>query len=30
MAKTGTLANPEVLENVPGHLIPILEREFDY
>jgi sulfite reductase (ferredoxin) len=29
MAKTGTLDNPEVLENVPGHVIPILEREFD-
>jgi sulfite reductase beta subunit-like hemoprotein len=29
MAKTGTLENPEVLENVPGHIIPILEREFD-
>src|SRR5215213_3897335 len=27
--KTGSLANPEVLENVPGHLIPIIEREFD-
>jgi sulfite reductase (ferredoxin) len=25
----GTLANPEVYENVPGHVIPILEREFD-
>ena len=25
----GTLENPEVLENVPGHVIPILEREFD-
>ena len=23
------LNNPEVLENVPGHVIPILEREFD-
>jgi sulfite reductase (ferredoxin) len=29
MAKTGALENPEVLENVPGHVIPILEREFD-
>jgi sulfite reductase beta subunit-like hemoprotein len=28
-ARTGTLENPEVLENVPGHVIPILEREFD-
>jgi sulfite reductase beta subunit-like hemoprotein len=27
--KTGSLENPEVLENVPGHMIPILEREFD-
>src|SRR5690348_18290745 len=26
---TGSLDNPEVLENVPGHVIPILEREFD-
>jgi sulfite reductase (ferredoxin) len=29
MARTGTLANPEVLEDVPGHIIPIIEREFD-
>jgi sulfite reductase beta subunit-like hemoprotein len=28
-ARTGTLENPEVHENVPGHVIPILEREFD-
>ncbi len=28
-ASTGSLENPEVLENVPGHVIPILEREFD-
>jgi sulfite reductase beta subunit-like hemoprotein len=28
-ARAGTLDNPEVLENVPGHVIPILEREFD-
>jgi len=28
-ARAGTLENPEVLENVPGHVIPILEREFD-
>jgi sulfite reductase beta subunit-like hemoprotein len=28
-AKTGSLENPELLENVPGHVIPILEREFD-
>ncbi|HEY1516160.1 MAG TPA: nitrite/sulfite reductase [Solirubrobacteraceae bacterium] len=27
--RTGTIDNPEVLENVPGHVIPILEREFD-
>ena len=27
--RRGTLENPEVLENVPGHIIPILEREFD-
>jgi hypothetical protein len=27
--KQGSLENPEVLENVPGHVIPILEREFD-
>jgi sulfite reductase beta subunit-like hemoprotein len=28
-AHRGTLADPEVYENVPGHVIPILEREFD-
>ncbi|MEK6228914.1 MAG: nitrite/sulfite reductase [Actinomycetota bacterium] len=27
--RKGSLSNPEVLENVPGHVIPILEREFD-
>src|SRR5688500_6108727 len=27
--RKGTLSNPEVYENVPGHIIPILEREFD-
>jgi sulfite reductase beta subunit-like hemoprotein len=27
--RVGTLDNPEVYENVPGHLIPIIEREFD-
>jgi sulfite reductase beta subunit-like hemoprotein len=27
--KIGSLENPEVLENVPGHVIPILEHEFD-
>ena len=25
----GSLEDPEVLENVPGHVIPIIEREFD-
>src|SRR5918994_5475370 len=28
-AKPGSLENPEVREDVPGHVIPILEREFD-
>jgi sulfite reductase beta subunit-like hemoprotein len=27
--KTGSLENPEVIENVPGHIIPVLAREFD-
>src|SRR5712691_4155693 len=27
--KVGSLANPETYENVPGEVIPILEREFD-
>src|SRR5436190_6894310 len=27
--KVGSLENPETYENVPGHVIPILEREFD-
>ena len=27
--RVGSLENPEVVENVPGHVIPILEREFD-
>ncbi len=27
--KVGSLENPEVYDNVPGHVIPILEREFD-
>ena len=27
--RLGTLDNPEVYENVPGQLIPIIEREFD-
>jgi sulfite reductase beta subunit-like hemoprotein len=28
-AQRGTLEDPEVLQNVPGHVIPILEHEFD-
>ena len=28
-AARGTLEDPEVLQNVPGHVIPILQREFD-
>jgi hypothetical protein len=28
-SRTGSLENPGVLENVPGHVIPILTREFD-
>jgi len=27
--RTGTLENPETYDNVPGHIIPIIEREFD-
>jgi sulfite reductase (ferredoxin) len=27
--KPGSIDNPEIYENVPGHVIPILEREFD-
>ncbi len=27
--RKGSLSNPEVYENVPGHVIPIIEREFD-
>jgi sulfite reductase beta subunit-like hemoprotein len=27
--RTGSLENPETYENVPGSIIPILEREFD-
>jgi sulfite reductase (ferredoxin) len=27
--KPGSLDNPEVLENVPGHIIPVLREEFD-
>jgi sulfite reductase beta subunit-like hemoprotein len=29
VAPRGTLADPEVLQNVPGYVIPILQREFD-
>ena len=28
-AARGTLEDPEVLQNVPGHIIPILQREYD-
>jgi sulfite reductase beta subunit-like hemoprotein len=28
-APRGSLADPEVLQNVPGHVIPILQREYD-
>jgi len=28
-ARSGSLENPELVENVPGHVIPILQREFD-
>src|SRR5947209_664460 len=28
-ARSGSLENPEGIENVPGHVIPVLEREFD-
>ncbi|MEA2348392.1 MAG: hypothetical protein QOG62_2179 [Thermoleophilaceae bacterium] len=27
--RKGTIDNPEVYENVPGHIIPIIESEFD-
>jgi sulfite reductase beta subunit-like hemoprotein len=27
--RAGSLENPELLEDVPGHVIPILEQEFD-
>ncbi|HEX6586925.1 MAG TPA: nitrite/sulfite reductase [Solirubrobacterales bacterium] len=27
--RLGSLENPEVYEDVPGHIIPIIEREFD-
>lgn len=28
-SKKGTLEDPEILQNVPGHVIPILQREYD-
>ncbi len=28
-AKKGSLDDPEILQNVPGHIIPILQREYD-
>ncbi len=28
-AQRGTLEDPELLQNVPGHVIPILQREYD-
>jgi sulfite reductase beta subunit-like hemoprotein len=28
-APRGTIEDPEVLQNVPGHVIPILQREYD-
>src|SRR3954465_5013482 len=27
--RKGSVENPEIVENVPGRIIPILEREFD-
>ena len=27
--KAGSLDNPEVVQDVPGYVIPILEQEFD-
>ena len=27
--RKGSLANPEVVEDVPGHIIPIIRGEFD-
>src|SRR5881409_3530934 len=27
--RSGSIDNPEVYDNVPGHVIPIIEREFD-
>jgi sulfite reductase (ferredoxin) len=29
VGKPGSIDNPEVVQDVPGHVIPILEREFD-
>src|SRR5215203_1987250 len=29
IGRKGSLDNPEIREDVPGHVIPILEREFD-
>src|SRR5689334_24740545 len=29
VGRKGTLANPEVYENVPGHIIPAIAEEFD-
>src|SRR3984893_14038194 len=29
MATTASVADPEIYENFPGHVIPIIEREFD-
>src|SRR5665648_255961 len=29
VGRKGKLENPEILENVPGHVIPVLQREFD-
>src|SRR6266550_48503 len=29
LTQRGTLEDPEVLQNVPGHVIPILQREYD-
>src|SRR3954453_5952408 len=28
--RRGTLENPEIVQDVPGHIIPILERESDH
>src|SRR3954463_10950818 len=27
--RLGSRENPEILENIPGHIIPVLEKEFD-